>query len=229
MKIRTFHLQTEANMHAIQRSRTLPRRFRIGIDCHRTIIDIASEIKRLAKERFGIELPLEATRGTTINGRIHPDTFRIIRDEVVTQKTRLAKKVPEIPGAIEAIKTLQGEGHSVEIVTASGHAAHLAILNWLMKHKLDIPTRSVGRHALKGFVAGGYDIFLDDTVEQLQACLDNGTPFVYLLDSPTNRHISIPDRTHIIRVHDFQEFLENVRRKSNGSSYPPPLPPPSSP
>lgn len=197
------------------------RIYRIGIDCHRTILDIGSAIQRLAWDQFSTYIPTKATRTERgVEKYIHPDTFRLIRDIVVTKERYMSQHVKEIPGAIKAIRELQSDGHVVEMVTSSGHPAHIAILKWLMRHRVDLPTRSVGRRVLKGFIAENYDIFLDDTPQQAEECLFNGTAYVYLLDSPTNQGLGVSEQ--ITRVENFEEFLQHVRRLSQKSSYPPP-------
>jgi hypothetical protein len=187
--------------------------FRIGIDCHRTIINTPEALKRIAKRKYNVSIPADQLTREGIVGRyLSLRTYEDIIGTVITRAVYTLRHVREVPGAIEAITQLQNEGHYVEIVTSSGHRAHEVILRWLNAHHLEMPTRSVGRHALKGHVATDYHVFLDDNVEQVDSCRQAGTPYVFLLTTPTNKNKTTPEG--VIRVKDWKEFVSRVHSLS---------------
>lgn len=186
--------------------------FRIGFDCHETFLDIARAVQRHILRKYRIEIPLCKIKRCHIVGEYLPqEEYEQVLDAVVARIV-YARHIKEVDGATEAFTNLQSDGHFVELLTSSSYDAHVATIHWLKRHHLTISTRALGRRQSKAIVAKDYDVILEDNPEQAIACLLHGTPFVYLLTTPTNGHIILPEG--ITRVPDLMTFCNEVRALS---------------
>lgn len=184
--------------------------FRIGFDCHRTFLDTNTAIRRYIRNKFKIDIPpTDANRRNIVERYLDLTEYENVLDTVITKIKHVVRHVKEVPGAIQAITDLQSDGHYVEMVTSSSYEAHIATIRWLKHYEVIVPTRAIGRQTLKGAIAKDYDIFLDDRIEQAEACILGGTPFVFLLNTPTNQAENVPEC--ITRVPDWTVFCQEVR------------------
>lgn len=184
--------------------------FHIGFDWHRTTVNIDPAIQRIAKRKFNVNIPDGHTRGRYAIGRyLSRSQFETILDIVITKADYIIRYIQEMPYALETMSLLKADGHFVEVITASSHEAHIAILQMLIYRQFYIATRSLGRYETKGTVAKDYDIVFEDNVEQAEECLLHGTKYVYLLDTPTNHSQNTSEE--IIHVPDFRVFYQDVK------------------
>lgn len=185
-------------------------RFRILFDFHRTTADIGLPIQRLAKKWFNVRIPITETCRRLIVGRyLDEKQYDQILQKVIENPAYACRHVQEVTGAIHAMTELKADGHAVEIVTASQTKGHIAVLRWLEARQAPFYTRSVGRRVRKGGIARDYDIALEDSPNQAESLAQNGTPFVYLLDRPTNRDLETP--SGVTRIPSHLHFLQEVR------------------
>ena len=185
-------------------------RYRIGIDCHGTLLDTRSAIRQRAKRRFQRSIPPEKLNREDIvrSGLLTERQYRELADPVF-RSSRVLQQVAESDGATEYIIRLIRDGHRVSIVSSSGRDAHRAMLDWLKARELDIPTFALGRGVIKANYVWDFDIVLDDDPEQCVAFRNKGVPFVYLLSHPSN--LAFHELGHgIIRVASFREFYDSI-------------------
>ncbi len=113
-----------------------------------------------------------------------------------------------IPGAAEGINTLIDGGNTIHFITSREDYVLEDTIQSITT-KLGVESPSV--HIAKGHVKTPYvksllvDIFIDDAPHTLTEVAINTRATVYCMDHPYNREI---DETFIIRVHNWQEFLE---------------------
>jgi hypothetical protein len=196
----------------IQKPQNIARMFRIGFDCHETFLDIARAVQRHILRKYKIDIPLNEIKRCHIVDRYLPEEeFDRVLDAVVA-RIRYARHINEVNGATEAFTNLKSDGHFVELLTSSSYDAHIATIHWLKRHNLVISTRSLGRFQSKGIVAKDYDVILEDNPEQAIACYVYGTPFVFLLTTPTNELTVLQEG--IVRVSDLETFCNEVRALS---------------
>lgn len=184
--------------------------FRILFDFHRTTADIGLPIQRLARLWYGVRVPIAETCRRLIVGRhLTHDQYDRILQRVIEDPAYACRHVQEVTGALETMTALKADGHTLEIVTASQTEGHISILRWLKARQAPFYTRSVGRRVEKGGIAKDYDVALEDSPNQAESLARNGTPFVYLLDRPTNRDLETPQG--VTRIPSHAHFLQDVR------------------
>lgn len=185
--------------------------FRILFDYHRTTADIGYPIQHLARRLYGVRVPISKVCRRLIVGHYLSDSQyeRIL--QIVIENSGYAKRyIHEVDGALRTIRACKDDGHRPEIVTASQYEGHISILEWLRFRHSSVTTRSVGRRTMKSTIAKDYDIAIEDSPEQAESLAANGTPFVYLLDRPTNQDQETPP--NVTRIPSHAYFLEEVRK-----------------
>tara|TARA_B100000745_G_scaffold294100_1_gene236684 strand:+ start:2585 stop:3286 length:702 start_codon:yes stop_codon:yes gene_type:complete len=86
--------------------------------------------------------------------------------QVLYERPEYAENIPEIPGAIAAIKELVEAGHDVSIVTSRGPGFSAEVVeNWCKAHGLHVPMVFGAKD--KTQVLHEYDLFVDDKKRQL--------------------------------------------------------------
>lgn len=86
--------------------------------------------------------------------------------KVLYERPEYALNIPEIPGALNAIKTLVALGHDVTIVTSRGPGVPQQVVEaWCKKHDLSLPIVFGQKDKTK--VLHEYDLFVDDKSRQL--------------------------------------------------------------
>ena len=85
---------------------------------------------------------------------------------VLYERPEYAENIPEVPGAVSAIKKLVHDGHDVTIVTSRGPGIPQQVVEaWLLKHELNVPVIYGVKD--KTLLLHDYDLFVDDTKRHL--------------------------------------------------------------
>lgn len=187
------------------------RMFRIGFDCHRTFLDTNTALRRYVYNKFRVTIPPNrAIRHEIVRDYLDHDEYESVLNAIITNIGYVVRHVKEVPGAKMEITRLQAEGHFVEMASSSSYDAHIATIKLLKHMGICIPTRAIGRQKSKSIIARDYDVFFEDRIDQAEALYLGGTPFVYLLTTPTNEQLQTPDS--ITRVPNWNAFGDEVRQ-----------------
>jgi hypothetical protein len=111
-----------------------------------------------------------------------------------------------MPGVIESLRNLQGEGHTIHLATARGWLPHGNIIkahtaNWL--HEWGLPYDSLSFTRDKTILAG--DVWVDDSPTNYNAVW-NRADVCYLVSQPWNMTVD----AGIFRVEDFNHFARTI-------------------
>lgn len=110
-----------------------------------------------------------------------------------------------LPGAIDALRDLEGAGHTIHIVTARGFSAHGDLIrrhtvDWF--REWDIPHHSLTFSKRKTLVQ--VDAFVDDSCKNVCELEAVGIP-TWMVDAPHNQHVT--DHRRIAHIREFADII----------------------
>lgn len=179
---------------------------RLGIDLDGVVADFNRGWIRAYNDRFGTELvpemvtswdsPLELTHFADMAA-----FWAWARDHGGSSVFRYLEPYPE---AVEALRTLNRDGHDVVVLTAKPEWAVHDTLEWIADHR--IPTREIhfadDKHRIE------CDVYLDDAPDQVRTIASHraGTATVCRFVRPWNVPVQ-----GAVDVHDWEEFQALVQ------------------
>lgn len=197
---------------------------RIAIDFDGTIANTYLLQKQFCKERFGIDLPLEASVGALRKSILGDDQKIKEAKEFVHGEATLS--APLVAGAREAVQALVAAGHKVLILTGRVATGATYARKYLKQNRIpyhhflfvsdDDPRRLNGEILSKKVVLNRLkiDVMVDDQLKGLAELANSVT--IILIDQPWNRKDKIP--AGVIRLANWnailQFILSNALRKA---------------
>lgn len=174
---------------------------RIAIDFDGTIANTYVLQQRFCRERFGINLPLEASVGALRKQYLTDEQIKEAKEFIHGEATLTT---PLVDGAREAIQQLIAAGHRVVILTGRVAAGARTAKEYLTRNRVPyhrflfvsddekrrladgtILSKSVVINRLK------LDIMVDDQLKGLSTLASNGITII-LIDQPWNRQEKLP-------------------------------------
>ena len=180
---------------------------RIYIDFDDVLCETARHLSAMARELFSRNVPYEAISVFNLQESFSLSDAEISRLMEHAHASGFLTHLAPAPGCIEALQTLEAEGHELTIVTGRPASSHAGSCGWLRKHGLEhlrlIYLDKYGR-ASGAAQAGAprelsrlefdrlpFDVAIDDapTALDLLAHRRNCTVIVY--DRPWNRRYRV--------------------------------------
>ena len=167
----------------------------IGFDFDDVIVGTHSLKSQVAYSLYGVAIPLDCFRREFVVGKglLTSEQYTMVGREVFSGKYPMEP----VPGALDTISLLMGEGHSVRIVT--NRSLEWKTLkpaqDWRAECGLDIPITGVVYGTSKAEACAGLDLFVDDDSIKLHQ-LVGVVPHLLFFCWPHNVH-EIPPKNSV--------------------------------
>jgi hypothetical protein len=174
---------------------------RVGIDFSGVICDNIEPKQTLAREMFGVEIPIESCGGKLIvaSGILSSEQYDELQREMYG--TRRALDARPISDSIEALQALK-LSNDVFIVTGADPPSIPYRLEWLKQHGIgDLPLHAVGARGSKKLE--GIDLHVDDRLAVLVGLAEHCEK--YLFNRPYNLRDEV--NTSIRRIDSLFEIV----------------------
>lgn len=195
---------------------------RIYVDFDDVLCETARSLSVVVHKLFGCAVPYEKITQFNLKKSFS------LSDEQMDILIRTAhaqsflSKIPETPGAVEAIRTLLKKGDQFSILTGRPAASFKGSINWLSHFGLEkLPLLHVDKYARAGEfpqIPGqpptltvaemdkmAFDVAIDDSPMALDLLAKRNSCRVLVFDRPWNRHYSLS--SNMRRVSDWKEIL----------------------
>jgi len=189
------------------------RKLRVGFDLDGVLYPFASELARFVSERTGRPLESMGRPSAWDFGRqwgLSDDEFRDLFERGVDAGVVWARGEP-LPGAVDAVRSVKADGHSVHLVTARfvGRQPQGNTERWLMEH--GIPYDSITYTDDKTVVRT--DFFLDDKAAHVMALRRVGCK-AFLLDTGLQDQLAQCDPSWVLgSIHDFVAHIRSASER----------------
>jgi len=144
---------------------------RIAIDIDSTLHDYWTLFSRLAKLRFGVDIPYEAQRDWHI-GVLRPEQVAAVVRESHSDENILS--AAPYPGAVEAVARWSGEGHWIHITSHRADGCHDATERWLEQVGIPHDDLHCSYDKVTRCVELGIDLLIDDSPVNISRALEVG-------------------------------------------------------
>ncbi len=173
---------------------------KIALDIDSTLHEYWDLLQRVAKERYGVELPYEDQRdwGITVLER---DAIVHCVEETHSDENILGAE--PYPGAVEAVRAWDCDGHFIQVTSHRRERTRAATAEWLERiglphHDLHLSFDKVSR-----CVEIGIDVLIDDSPVNLLGALEAGIVPATILH-PWNRDVC--EEEDIVCARDWPEL-----------------------
>ncbi|MBN1274744.1 hypothetical protein JXA12_00420 [Candidatus Woesearchaeota archaeon] len=182
---------------------------RIGLDFDGVIADSDMMKRRVAKERYGVDIPRSRLdkEGAVKSGLLTEESYSDVQERVYASK-KYGRQTPPVKHMRQAITDLQGRGHALVIVTSRNKRKSAIAKDWLAAHGLEIPLRSVGRRKKKTSSCADLDAFVDDDLHHLLPLIGE-VKRLYLFDQ-YGKNQAVP--AGITTVAGWEQLLAAIKR-----------------
>lgn len=180
---------------------------KIGLDFDGVIAN-SHPLKALAaKEKFGVEIPIEQFRKKVVVGT------RLLTAEQYREVGVLAMNgsypIPPVLDVLVYLPLLLRDRHLLSIITSRTKEALEFAKKWLAEYHLpDLPIQGVGYGLSKAKACEGLDVYIDDDLEKLLPLVGQVRNLLFF-SWPWNLHEKQP--VGITRVSSWYELYNHVR------------------
>lgn len=158
---------------------------RLGIDLDGVVADFDGGWSARYTEEFQTVLRVEEVVWDQLHRLTHFPDMDAFWDWV--NQRRVFRHLPTIPGAVEALTRLAGEGHEIVIISAKSDWAIPDTLSWIAEHRL--PTREI--HFRRDKYAVECDAYLDDSpINLVELVTHRPQALVCRMVAPWNRPVA---------------------------------------
>ena len=177
----------------------------IGIDIDGVIVDYASAMLPVVSDVCGRPVSVEDLWHWDLRKALDIDDDGHAYIWKQTLETDLLRHARPIVGAISGL--LELSRHDVWLVTA--RPSHMLDLteSWLAEFGARYDHLVLGRYGDKVLVGDGFDVFVEDYLEEARNIAEAGVPTI-LMDQPWNQEAALPDNCR--RVFDWQSVIEVI-------------------
>lgn len=179
---------------------------KIGLDFDDVICYTHGLKPVLAKKFYGVDIPESLCRKDYIvrNNILTAEQYLKVALEVFSGKY----EAEPVYKAIEGIRFLKQEGHSLKIVTSRSDKQGIleSAKAWLRKHELDIPIVGVPYGESKARACVGLDFFVDDDPAKLKELVGTVENLIFFC-WPHNQNEIPPANS--LRVRGWDDIIEH--------------------
>ena len=181
------------------------KRLTIGIDIDGVIVDYATAMLPVVSEVCGRPVSVRDLRHWDLRKALDIDEEKEAYIWEQTLETDLLRHARPVEGALSGL--LELSRHETWLVTA--RPSHMQDLteSWLAENNAKYDHLVLGRYGDKLLAGDGFDVFVEDYLEEARAIAKAGV-FSILLDQPWNQASSLPQNCR--RVFDWESIVELV-------------------
>lgn len=185
-------------------------KMKIGLDFDGVISDAGELKKKYIRILYEIGMPIEETeRAEAVRRGVTNSQYTAIQRLIYNDKTvSLSARI--IPHAIDTMKRLSGEGHSLTIITSRYDIGVDHVREWLRREGFGDLEVANTQYTPKTDACRerGIEVFLDDDLPKLEPLVGT-VPHPFLFTAPYNKDIEVP--SGIGRVKDWNDFYEKIK------------------
>ena len=183
------------------------KRLTIGIDIDGVIVDYATAMLPVVSDVCGRPVSVEDLRHWDLRKAldIDNDEHAYIWEQIL--ETDLLRHARPIEGAISGL--LELSRHDVWLVTARPSRMQDLTESWLAENNAKHDHLVLGRYGDKLLAGDGFDVFVEDYLEEARAIAEGGVLSI-LLDQPWNQAAALPDNCY--RVFGWESIIELIGR-----------------
>ncbi|MFN2617158.1 MAG: hypothetical protein ABR581_08540 [Thermoleophilaceae bacterium] len=133
---------------------------RIALDIDSTLHHYWDLLERIARERYGVQLPYEEQRGWGITALERDALIHCVEE---THSDQNIEEAVPYPGAVEAIRDWHREGHWIHVTSHRRDAAHAATARWLEAIELPYDDLHCSFDKITRCVELDIDLLVDDS------------------------------------------------------------------
>lgn len=179
---------------------------KIGLDFDGVIADSELMKQRLAKELYGVDIPLHLLnrQGVVASGKLTEEEYDDLQDQAYGTRKYSLQILP-IEGMKPVLIELQ-KNHELVIVTSRDERKSAIAQEWLTNQGLTITIRSVGRKNEKTSFCKDVDVFIDNDLYKLEPLI-GVVKHLYHFNPYSEEQILPPG---IINVPDWKTFAQEI-------------------
>jgi hypothetical protein len=183
---------------------------RIAIDIDSTLHHYWPLLERVARERFGVELPYESQRGWGIEAL---ETHEVVACVEETHSDENILGAEPYPGAVEAVEAWHRDGHFIQVTSHRRERTRAATAAWLERiglphHDLHLSFDKVSR-----CVEMDIDVLVDDSPANITRAREHGI-VPATLAHPWTEHLAAEG---VIVAEDWPELQRRLEPVLNGA------------
>ncbi len=183
----------------------------IGLDFDGVISDAGKLKSDGAKKLYNIDIPPEKCKKEMVVGEgwLSLEQYRALQKRIYGTR-EIGLLMNEVKDAGVYIKRLLKEGHILTVVTSRGVPESIIAKEWMVKRRLNLPIKSVGKDISKKDACRGLHTFIDDDLEKLEP-LVGVVPHRFLFNWAYNKDIPVA-LTVAKRVDSWKHFYEEIQK-----------------
>lgn len=159
----------------------------IGLDFDCVIADTGVMKQTVAREMFGVEVPLDlCSKERIVEAGLTPEQYELVLKETYKRTPRL----DPVKDSLFYTTLLKGDNKLKIITSRDGELLSLAS-KWLSGRSFRIPIEGVGRGNSKQPACSGLDVFIDDDLDKLLP-LVGSVKHLLFFRWPFNKHKTLP-------------------------------------
>jgi uncharacterized protein len=144
---------------------------RIALDIDSTLHHYWDQLQRVARERYGVELPYEEQHGWGITALERDAVIHCV--EETHSDENIAAAVP-YPGAVEAVRRWHDDGHWIHVTSHRRDSASAATARWLDAIGMPFDDLHCSFDKVTRCVELGIDVLIDDSPVNIERARDAG-------------------------------------------------------
>jgi uncharacterized protein len=144
---------------------------RIALDIDSTLHHYWDLLQRVARERYGVELPYEEQRDWGITALERDAVVHCVEE---THSDANIEAAEPYPGAVEAIRRWHEDGHWIHITSHRRDSTRAATARWLEAIGLPFDDLHCSFDKVTRCVELGIDVLIDDSPVNIRRALEEG-------------------------------------------------------
>jgi hypothetical protein len=177
---------------------------RIALDIDSTLHHYWDLLQRVARERYGVELPYEEQRDWGITALERDALIHCVEETHSDENIAAAEPYP---GAVEAVRAWHQEGHWIHITSHRRDSSHTATARWLEAIGLPFDDLHCSFDKITRCVELGIHVLVDDSPVNIARARDAGIVCGTILH-PWNEELAAEDG--VVGARDWFELRERL-------------------
>ena len=173
---------------------------RIALDIDSTLHHYWDVLERVARARYGVELPYEQQRDWGITALERDALVQCVRE---THSDDNIEAADPYPGAVETVRAWHGRGHWIQVTSHRREPAREATERWLRAIRLPFDDLHCSFDKVTRCVELGIDVLIDDSPVNLAGAREHGIVCATIVH-PWNEEVV--DREGVVGGRDWFEL-----------------------
>lgn len=144
---------------------------RIALDIDSTLHHYWELLDRVARQRFGVELPYDEQRDWGITRLAEHELVAAVRE---THSDENIETAEPYPGAVETVREWHGRGHWIHVTSHRAGPTATATRRWLERIGMPYDDLHCSYDKVSRCVELGIDVLVDDSPVNLERALEAG-------------------------------------------------------